>query len=108
LILHHSPVVERVRGITRSRLGHCAGRQRVGGLRYIGRSGKGRKSWRSIVRSELEDLPGKEGLRFSDEKVWPAGGRRRPAIVARQQGKTVGGISVDCYAPQHCATDEIA
>ena len=107
LILHHGPVGQGISDITRSRLGHCSDRAGVGGLRYVGRPGKGRIGGRNIVHVELEDFPGEDCLGFSDEKVWPAGGRRCPAIVAGKQGETAGGISVDYYAPQRCATLEI-
>ena len=107
LILHHRPIAECVSVITRSRLGHRAGRRRVASLSYAGRSGKGRIGWRNIVHVELEDFPGESYLGFSNKKVWPAGWRRRPAIVAGKQGETACGISVDYYTPQHRATHEV-
>ena len=110
LILHHCPVGKCVSRITRSRLGHLTVRREVGSLRYVGRSGKCRIGWRSIVHVKLEDFPGEDCLGFSDEIVWRSDGRRRTSIVAGKQGETGAGDaggSVDYYAPQHCATHEI-
>src|SRR5205814_1993191 len=110
LILHHGPVGHRVSVITRSRLGHRPGRRRVGALRYLGRSGKGGIGGHSIVHLEREHFPEEHinGLNFSDEKVRPAGGRRRPTIVTGKQGETGGGARhVPYYAPQWCASLEI-
>jgi hypothetical protein len=60
LILHHGPVGKCVSVIARRRLGNWTERREVGSLRYVGRSGKCRIGWRSIVHVKLEDFPGED------------------------------------------------